>query len=417
MEPITAILLGAGNRGTVYGNYAARHKEEICFLAVAEPDPERRARFAETHQIPPERCYARWEDALATEKCADCAFICTQDSDHYQPALRALDLGYDLMLEKPIACTAGECRAIYEKARAVKRRVCVCHVLRHTLFYSRVKQVLDSGVLGRATDMLLRENVGYMHMAHSYVRGNWRRAEDSNPMLLAKCCHDLDLLLWFANTECRRVSSFGGQTYFNAANAPEGAPPRCLDGCPKAHSCPFYAPRIYTPDSWMTKIMTADTSKTNILHCLKTSPYGRCVFHCDNTVVDHQSVNMQFANGMQATLIMSGFTPETDREIYILGTKGELRGIFGEQQRITVRDYLTGTATVYDIPNYSGDDDSHGGGDTGLMRDFVRLMRDPDYENASDISVSIQSHLLGYAAEHARESNTVVDVPALCKSL
>lgn len=418
MQPITAILFGAGNRGTVYGNYAAKHPEEICFVAVAEPDPARRAAFAAAHGIPEEKCFAHWQEALAAGKLADCAFVCTQDHDHFRPAMQALEQGYHLVLEKPIACTAKECDAIYQKSIAVKRKVCVCHVLRHTLFYHKVKQVLKSGVLGRVTDMLLRENVGHLHMSHSYVRGNWRRAEDSNPMLLAKCCHDLDLILWFAGAECTSVSSFGDQTYFNAANAPAGAPERCLEGCPHAHDCAFYAPRVYTPDNWMTRIMTMDTSKENILRTLQTSPYGRCVFHCDNTVVDHQSVQMQFADGMNATLMMSGFTPRTDREIYILGTKGELRGYFGEEvQYITVTDYLRGISTRYDIPAYSGDDDSHGGGDTGLMQDFVRLLREPAGVNDSDIAVSIKSHLLGYAAEQARQQGTVVDFADFCSEL
>lgn len=414
MKPITAVLFGAGNRGTVYGDYALRHPEEIQFIAVADPDAERRAIFAKAHNIPADMCFNSWEDALAPGKIADCAFIATQDNNHYHPAMLALDKGYDLMLEKPIACTAKECDDIYKKSVETGHKVCICHVLRHTQFYGRVKQILNSGVLGQVTHILMRENVGIGHMSHSYVRGNWRREEDSNPMLLAKCCHDLDLLLWFAEEKCQSVSSFGTQTYFNEKNAPADAPARCLDGCPHAHDCYFYAPRLYHPNSWLSQIITPDVSKENLMRILKTSPYGRCVFHCDNTVVDHQTVSMNFADGMNATLIMSGFTPKIDREIYILGTKGELRGLFGAKQTITVTDFLSGNKTEYTIPLGEG---GHGGGDEGLMHDFVRLMREPDFENSSDIYVSIQSHLLGYAAEHARHSQTVVDFESFCNTL
>ena len=414
MKPITAVLLGAGNRGTVYGNYSLDHPEDIKFVAVADPDSERRKIFADAHNIPEDMRFNSWKEVLRRERLADCMFICTQDNDHYNPAMLSLDKGYNLMLEKPIACTAEECRKIYEKSIEKNLKVCICHVLRHTEFYSRVKKIIESRVLGQSLNIIMRENVGHLHMSHSYVRGNWRREEDSNPMLLAKCCHDLDLLLWFADDECECVSSFGEQTFFNENNAPKGAPKRCLDGCPAANECPYYAPRVYTPDNWMSGIMTTDTSKENIMKCLKTSPYGRCVFHCDNTVVDHQSVSVSFENGMQATLIMSGFTPETDREIYILGTKGELRGIFGNKQKITVKEFLTGNETVYNIPI---DEAGHGGGDIGLMRDFVRIMREPDFENTSDISVSIKSHLLGYAGEYARKTNSVVDFKKFCKGI
>lgn len=414
MKQLTAILCGAGNRGTVYGNYALAHGEDIRFVGVADPDPERRRIFAQDHNIPENMQFENWKEVLVQDKMADCLFICTQDNDHYHPAMLALEKGYNLMLEKPIACTAKQCYDIYRKSLENNLKVCICHVLRHTYFYDRVKQIVESGVLGRNTNIIMRENVGHLHISHSYVRGNWRREEDANPMLLAKSCHDLDLLLWFAQSECTKVSSFGQQTFFNEKNAPAGAPMRCIDGCPHAHDCPYYAPRVYTPDNWMTYVMTTDLSKENIANCLKTSKYGRCVFHCDNTVVDHQTVNMEFADGMQATLIMTGFTPETDREIYILGTKGELRGIFGKEQKITVRDFLTNNETTYTIPLGEA---GHGGGDVGLMRDFVRIMREDDFENTSDISVSIKSHLLGYAAEYARHTNTVTDFAEFCKSL
>lgn len=417
MKTITALLLGAGNRGNAYGKYSLAHPEEIKFVAVAEPDDKKREIFAQKHGISKDNCFKNWNEALNRGKIADALFVCTQDNDHYNPAIKGLELGYDLMLEKPIACTAEECNEIYKKSLEVGRTVCVCHVLRHTGFYSQVKEIIESGVLGEQTSIVMRENVGNLHYSHSYVRGNWRRAEDSNPMLLAKCCHDLDLLLWFAGKECTAVSSFGSQMHFNEQHAPNGAPERCLDGCPHRSECCYYAPSVYTPDNWMSAIMTTDTSKENILKELKTSPYGRCVYHCDNTVVDHQTVSVEFEGGLTANLIMSGFTPYTDREIYIMGTKGELRGRFdelGKIQQITVKDFLTGKLTTYDIVR--GNDD-HGGGDTGLMRDFVRLINDREFKNTSDISVSIKSHILGYAAERARNENTVVDFNDYCKSL
>lgn len=417
MKTVTVLLLGAGNRGNAYGNYAIEHKEEIKFVAVAEPDAKRRKLFADKHGISEDMCFENWEEALKKGKIADALFVCTQDNDHFNPAIKGMELGYDLMLEKPIACTAEECDKIYKKSLELNKKISVCHVLRHTEFYSAVKEIIDSGVLGDMTSIIMRENVGNIHYSHSYARGNWRRAEDSNPMILAKCCHDLDLMLWFAGKECKKVSSFGSQMHFNAENAPAGAPLRCLDGCPHRSECCYYAPNIYVPGGHFTSIMTTETTKEGILKDLETSPYGRCVYKCDNTVVDHQVVNVEFDGGLTGTLIMSAFTPFTDREIYILGTKAELRGRFdkkGTIQGLSVKDFLTGKETKY---TFTRGNDDHGGGDTGHMRDFVKLMTDENFVNATDISVSIKSHILGYAAEESRNNNKVVDFKEFVKSL
>ena len=245
-KPIQAILIGAGQRGMdAYAPYALKHPDQIQFVAVAEPNPERRAQFSAQHNIPTAYQFESWEPLLELPQLGQAALICTQDQMHTEPTIAALDAGYDVLLEKPMATTLDECQQLVSAAEAAKRQLHICHVLRYTTHFSRLREVIQSGVLGQIVNVHHRENVSYWHMAHSFVRGNWRNEAESSPMILAKCCHDLDILIWLLDDHCDTLSSVGNLMHYRPENAPPGAPKRCLDGCPVAENCPFYAPRIY----------------------------------------------------------------------------------------------------------------------------------------------------------------------------
>ena len=250
-KPITALLLGAGLRGAdAYGPYALAHPDQLRFVAVAEPDPARRARFAAAHGIPPERQFVTWQEALGRplperQKTADVVFNCTQDRMHEASGVAALQAGYDMLLEKPMAHDLAGTVRLVQAAEETGRLLQVCHVLRYSPFFSTVHEIVSSGRLGEVVAVTHRENVAYWHMAHSFVRGNWRNEGLSSPMILSKCCHDLDVLYWNLGEPVRCLQSFGSLRHFRAGNAPAGAPLRCTDGCPAAEQCPFDARRLY----------------------------------------------------------------------------------------------------------------------------------------------------------------------------
>jgi predicted dehydrogenase len=454
-HPLTAVLIGAGNRGyAAYGLYTLAHPEEIRFVAVAEPHDARRARFAQAHAIPLERQFNTWEDLLAQGQIADAALVCTLDRMHVEPTVAALQAGYDVLLEKPMATVLADCVRLVQTAERTGRLLQICHVLRYTDFFSTLHDIVTSGRLGDIITVEHRENVVYWHMAHSYVRGNWRNSKIESPMIMAKCCHDLDILYWNLGP-CVRLSSFGSLTHYRPENAPPGAPARCTDGCPVAADCPWYAPRLYleriplmhmvrrSPAAlerlgaalalnhpaltsvarhaipglgaaldyrgWPLSVISEDTSPEARRRALETGPYGRCVYHCDNDVVDHQMVTMEFDSGASVVLVMHGHSHEEGRTMRYDGTRATLRGHFylNGDQEIQIHDHLTGKVEVIrptaNLATVSG----HGGGDTGLMAAFVRAVRAPSAA-LTTARESLESHLMAFAAEEARVNGSIV---------
>lgn len=231
MAKVKVAAVGAGNRMNAYSEYARIHPEEMEIVAVVEPNDVRREQYSRRFGIPVTACYSAWEDFLSLPKQADALFLCTPDSLHYQPAIRALEKGYDILLEKPIARTWEECAAIVAKARELNRIVSVCHVLRYHPYFVRLKEILESGVLGEIISVNHVEAVGIERMTHAFVRGLWRKEEETNPMILSKACHDLDLLVWLTGKKCTDVSSYGSLKWFCEKNAPQGSTERCIDGC------------------------------------------------------------------------------------------------------------------------------------------------------------------------------------------
>ncbi len=409
MKPITAIVLGAGSRGSIYAGYAKEHPDELRIVALAEPREDRRNMLADSLGLGPEARFATWQELLNIPRMADCAFVCTLDDDHTAPALKAMELGYHLLLEKPMSNTEEECRTIVEMANRTGRTLAVCHVLRYTPFYMTLKHLIDSGEIGEVTTINQIENVGYWHQAHSFVRGNWRTLRETSPMILQKSCHDMDIILWLMGKNCKQVQSFGSLRHFTPENAPEGAPRRCLDGCPHAERCPYYAPKLYLNmklTGWPVDVITTDLSEEGRRKALEVGPYGRCVYHCDNDVVDRQVVNMEFEGGAVATFTMTGLSADFSRQLKIFGTEGQIQADMGTKE-IVLHRFGEEKKT---IPLDMGQEASgHGGGDFGIMRDFLHILRDGG-ESRTSANVSLQSHLICFAAERSRKENVVVEL-------
>lgn len=406
MKQITAVVLGAGSRGEIYGSYALTYPEELKIVAVAEPKADRREKFARDHGIPEENCFASWEDLLEKPKLADAAFVCTLDDAHLEPALLALEKGYHILLEKPMSNKEAECVAIEEAAAKAGKALAVCHVLRYTPFYQTIKGLIDGGAIGEITALSQIENVAYWHQAHSFVRGNWHNSSETSPMILQKSCHDMDILLWLAGKNCKKVSSFGSLRYFTSENAPEGAPYRCLDGCPHAQDCLYYAPKLYLTGKtdWPVDVLTTDLTPEGITKALREGPYGRCVYHCDNDVVDRQVVNLELEDGVVCSFVMSAFTANSTRQLKILGTKGHIQADMSKRE-IWLWPF---GGSAYQVP-MEETTSGHGGGDYGLMRDFLHVLREGG-ESRSSARQSLQSHLICFAAEKSRLEGRIVEL-------
>ncbi|MBU1144868.1 MAG: Gfo/Idh/MocA family oxidoreductase [Firmicutes bacterium] len=403
---IKAILIGAGARGIgVYGAYALNHSKEIQFIGVADPDIERRSYFSMQHHIAKTNQYSFYEDILKQPLMADVCFICTQDHLHIEPAKLALEKGYHVFLEKPMAITAKDCIYLGELAHKLEKKLMIGHVLRYTSFFSTIKDIIESGKIGKVMTIQHNENVSFWHQAHSYVRGNWRNVKTSSPMILAKSCHDLDILYWLVNSNPTQVSSFGELSYFKESEAPLDAPSYCMDGCPKENTCIYYAPKVYlkAPD-WMKLPVSNDMSDEGLLKALTKGSYGRCVYQCDNDVVDHQVVIIEFENEVTASFTMTAFTHENTRTIKVMGTLGEIRGHM-EKNEIEVYQFGIDEPIVM---NLESTEYGHSGGDFGIMKAFVHLIEVGDNTSITSEKASIESHLLAFAAEKSRlEKRTI----------
>ena len=412
---LTAVVVGAGNRGRwVYGRWALAHADRLRVIAVAEPNDVERAAFAAEHGIAPERQYRDWAELLGARKLADVAIVATGDTLHTEPALAAIERGYDLLLEKPIAPTPAECVRVVEAAERAGRLLQIGHVLRYSRFYEKVHELVTGGTLGDVVHVDMKEHIAHWHMTHSYVRGKFRNRAIAAPILLAKSCHDLDLMAWLVDRPARRVASFGALVHFRADRAPEGAPARCTDGCPVQASCPHDAVAFYAgPDeklarAWPWLDVSTDPSRAARMRALETGRYGRCAFRCDNDALDHQVVALEFEGGVTGSFGLQGMAPREQRTIRVTCTRGELRGI------------LDGGVIEVERPGALGVEKhaiegsvlGHYGGDVGLMEHFVRLLECGSRAVRASGRAALESHLVGFAAEQARESGQVVEMRA-----
>lgn len=415
MKPRLKIAaIGCGSRTFIYFELAAKQPDLYEITAAADRTPARRAKARALSQNPNFQEFHDDAAILAAPKLADLMIIATQDAFHFEHGSAALRKGYDLLLEKPISTNLRDVLALEKLARELGRKVLVCHVLRYTPFYRRVKEIVRSGALGEIVSFEATEGVEPWHQTHSFVRGHWAVTEKATPMIIAKSCHDLDIFSWLVDSPCVSLGSFGGIQYFNASHAPAGAPARCTDGCPVNGRCAYDAHRYLTDKkNWLEIIFDRAKTATDdeIKDWLRTSRWGRCVYHCDNTAVDHQTVNLNFASGATGVFTMTAFSE--GRDLTIFGSKGRL--LAGERMKRTAGcDIVVEVFGAKELERITIDYDKdgwHGGGDAGLVRSLHSEMnKATSADMESSLERSVESHLMGFAAEESRVSGATVDL-------
>jgi predicted dehydrogenase len=413
MNPVKMIITGAGDRGFVYASYAKEHPDRARVVGVAEPRDFYREKMAKEHSITEENIFNDWKDMAKRDKFADIAIITTQDHMHRDPAIAFAKKGYHILLEKPMAPDEKSCRDITKAVLGKRIMFAVGHVLRYTRYTGELKAIIDSGRIGKIISLQHLEPVGFWHQAHSFVRGNWRNEKESSFMLLTKSCHDLDWIRYIIGKRCVTVSSFGSLTHFIKKNKPAIAGDNCLE-CDYEPDCPYSAKRIYLgflkrgKTGWPVSTITEDVTPVGVVMALREGPYGRCVYDCDNDVVDHQVVNIEFEGGETASFTMTAFTKARQRETRIFGTRGE---IYGNGTKIQVYEFLTGASEIIDT---SAEDPAslaeHGGGDYGLIHSFVAAVAENDSSKIlSGAEESLESHLMVFAAERSRKEKKIID--------
>lgn len=425
--PIKAIIVGAGNRSTIYASYSNKYPDEFKIVGVVEPDKIRREITAETFNIPEQYCFDSIDDFVNTPKFADAVINGTMDEIHVQTTIPILKAGYDVLLEKPIGTSLEQINKLSEVANHYKRKVMICHVLRYAPFYQEIKRKILSGVIGDIINIQTSENVSYHHMAVSFVRGKWSNKEKSkSSMLLQKCCHDLDIITWLmSGIKPKNVTSFGSLMHFRPEMAPQGAGERCLVDCEIEADCPYSARKNYIDqDRWGWYVWRGiqhfgpSPSMEQKIESLKTdNPFGRCVWHSDNDVVDHQSVVIEFENGTTVTHNMIGGSAKPCRSIHILGTKGEIRGDMEDGYFVIRYPYaVKGHEYKEERIELSVNNDMHGGGDLRLVEDFVSLMNGNNPSiSTTTLDDSINGHLIAFAADHSMENRVIVTLEDLTK--
>lgn len=407
-KQITAIVIGAGNRGRLYASYAERFPDHLKIVGVSDILESRKDAMGDKHGIPQEHRFGHYREVFEVPKFADVVIISTPDDKHIEPCLKAMELGYDVLLEKPAAQTEAECRQILAYTKKYNRIVAICHVLRYAPYFIALKHAVATGEIGELVNIQHMEPIQYAHMAHSYVRGNWRSEKATTPIILAKSCHDLDIIRWIVDKPCLTIAADGSLHLFKKENAPEGAPLRCTDGCPHESTCPYSAIDIYVTRKQHLGVFDLKNRRdeNEIMEKIKTTGYGRCVYHCDNDQPDHYVSQMTFEDGKTASFTMDAFTPWGGRRTRIMGTTGFIEG---DGKTFTVYDFRSNKKKVWnmdvvDAEEYKGS--GHGGGDFALVRDFIEAVATQDNNRlSSTIEASIESHIMGFAAEKSRKSD------------
>ncbi|MBQ3086122.1 MAG: Gfo/Idh/MocA family oxidoreductase [Clostridia bacterium] len=418
-KPVTAIIVGGGHRSFTYAQLALDDPSALKIVGIADPNPDRRKKAMEMFGFNEEFCFETAQQLAQVPKFADAVINGTMDHQHIETSLPLLEAGYDMLLEKPFAVNIEEMQKLLQTVKKYGNKVMICHVLRYSPFYRSVKEKIRTGVLGDIINIQTSEFVSYHHLSTSYVRGKWGNSDlCKTSMLLAKCCHDIDILMWLMGDNMpATVSSFGSIFQFKPENAPEDAGTRCLVDCPLVDTCDFSAKKIYLehPRRWAMYVWDALESldheptledKANLLK--NGSPYGKCIYKSGNNVVDHQSVLFNFSNGATATHNMVGGTARSTRTIHVVGTKGEMYGDFeGGTLHLQTIETESPTGFKYEeVPLDTFSEDTHGGGDIGLIRDFVDYVRDNVQSVAcTAIENSVAGHLAVFLADRSMEQN------------
>lgn len=408
-------VIGAGSRGNVYASYAEKFPSVMKVVGVAEIKPVRRETFAKRYDIPADKCFKSADEFFTVPKFCDIVVIATPDNLHYGPTMKALAAGYHVLLEKPMCQTEKECRDILALSKKTGGIVAVCHVLRYAPYFVAMREAVRSGMIGDIVSMQHLEPIQYSHMAHSFVRGNWRSSKETTPIILAKSCHDLDIIRYLVGKPCETIVADGSLYLFKKENAPEGAPLRCTDGCPHEKDCPYSAIDIYARKhrhlQGLRTEFTRPITDEEIMTAIKTGPYGRCVYHCDNDQPDHYIANMVFQDGVTASFSMEAFSPSGGRRTRIMGTKGY---IDGDGEQFTLTEFGSMKRRVWnqkieEIAEYKGS--GHGGGDHGVLRDLLEAVCWNDESRlTSTVAVSVESHVMGFDAEKSRKNGKKMKV-------
>lgn len=417
-DEIRAVIIGAGARGNrVFAELMRQHDLGWRVTGVVEPDDGRRAQFAAQHGLPASAVFTHLDGFLAADRIGDVAFICTPDVTHYSICARLSEARYDVLLEKPIATSLPDCLALLDVQHTYRNRIFVAHVLRYSPFFRTLKEIVASRRYGMVRHLRMTEHIGHWHFAHSYVRGSWRRRDESAPIVLTKCSHDLDLLAWLMEEDRPAfVSSAGTLEYFTSQNAPDGAASRCTE-CPLVDTCRYSAPRFYLqPKSgWPYDVVAPGGDLEDRRAALASGPYGRCVWHSDNDVCDNQSVTIQFESGIHASFGLYGLTADNTRRITVLMDDAEITGDLH-------RGLLTITSLTGDVEPAAPQvvplppsEDHHGGGDIALLRTLhAHLTRGEHAHVMSSLESSIASHVLAFLADESRrKGGTPLPVPAI----
>ena len=405
-KPVSIVAIGAGNRTNKYLEYVKQHPDRVRLVGVVELNDIRRQSVAERFGLEPSQCYADYHDFFRNPVQTDAVMVCTPENMHFEPTMLAIEAGYHVLLEKPIAQTLEECQAIGEAARKKGVLVSVCHVLRYHPYFMKVKELVDSGELGHIISINHRTSVGVDRAAHGFVRGIWRSERLSNPMLMSKCCHDIDFLLWLTKTPCRKLTSFGSLRWFKAKNAPEGSAERCID-CRVESTCPFSAVDLYkVRRDWIANfdVPEGKTIDDVIDDQLREGLYGRCVYHCDNDVVDHQIVSMEMESEVTINFSMDIFTLKDCRETHISLTEGE---IDGDENRLRIRRFRGAEETVYDFSGLAHQP-FHAGADLAIIADFIDAIRTGRRDLVTSIDRSVESHRICFEAERSRKEQRTI---------
>lgn len=413
---VEVAIIGCGQRGKdVYGEMIKKDLNGRARVkGIAEVREKSREYMMKTHNLSDEFVFLTWEDLLEHEKFCDVIIIATNDDMHYEPFKKALEMGYHIIIEKPMTNDRKELKKMEDLAKKYNEQIIsVSHVLRYSPFFNSIKKLIDDGKVGKLASIQHAENIGYYHMGHSFVRGNWRNSVETSPIILAKSCHDMDILLYLVGANCKKISSFGSLTYFNKENKPKNAGSRCLE-CDIESECPYSAKRLYLNNigRWPSTVITLDQTEEGITKALKQTDYGICVHESDNDVMDNQVTIIEFDNAVTATFQLTAFTHAVSRTIKVMGSHGEIIGDM-ETNKLTVYDFVSGKKEEIDISLDANSLKGHGGGDIKLIEDFISLVeikkdKNINEESATDILKSIESHKMAFAAEEARIMNTVI---------
>lgn len=419
MKKIKVAIAGMGDRGFLYANLLKRFDKRVELVAVAEIDKNKLKKAKDLFLLEERNCFSSAEKLLKEDKLADLLIISTQDKDHVKQGILALDKSYDILLEKPISPLKEEYEMIQKKLEETKRKIVVCHVLRYTPIFRKVKELIDSKVIGEIVNINAIENVAWYHQAHSFVRGNWANSKKTSPMILAKCCHDMDLYLWLSKKQVKYVSSYGNLYLFKKENAPIGSGTYCDKDCKVQSTCPYDARMIYFKHrqfgydtgnkSWPLNILCPiEVNRKNLDDALLNTDYGRCVYKCDNDVVDHQVISMEFEDGASMNFTMSAFTPDTSRYAKFLGTKGQIivnmdiRDFEKSYIELSLFDDKISTHKIKML-ELSDDFTGHGGGDIRMLEEFIDYLEGKGESiHMTSLERSLDSHYLALAAEESR---------------